>query len=258
MRWHFSTLLVVVALLAAFHANAAPAANFLAQQKQYERVRDAFAARGAHIDRALAAKGLEADKLNILFVAYKAEAKLELHAKKPGDKRYEKLTEYYICGTSGRLGPKRRQGDLQIPEGFYRIDRYNPTSVAWLSIGMNYPNAADKIKGRGGNLGGDIFIHGTCISWGCLAIGDDAIQDVYLYAVHARSSGQTDIPVYVFPFRMTEANMKTYAKLYEERPELKPFWENLKTGYDAFVRDGKALKVSVARNGDYRFGRSGF
>jgi len=161
--------------------------------------------------------------------------------------------QYPICGASGRLGPKRRQGDKQIPEGFYRIDRYNPESIAWLSIGMNYPNAADKIKGRGGDLGGNIFIHGSCISWGCLAIGDDNIEDVYLYAVHARASGQKDIPVYVFPFRMTDANMDRYAVLYAERPQLKPFWRNLKKGHDLFASSGKPLKVRVDKNGDYAF-----
>jgi murein L,D-transpeptidase YafK len=247
-------MLILAMVSAPLHAAAAPRIDFLTQQKQYKRVRDAIQARGATLEKALAAKGLGSGMLNILFVAYKAEGTLELYAKKPDGTRFEKLAEYSICGASGQLGPKRKQGDLQIPEGFYRIDRYNPASIAWLSIGMNYPNAADKIKSRAANLGGDIFIHGTCISWGCLAIGDDAIKDVYLYAVYARASGQKDIPVYIFPFRMTGENMRKYAALYKERPELQPFWKNLKKGYDLFVADDRALTVRVDGNGDYLFG----
>lgn len=253
----------VLALLAAIalvlpwdsaHAQHPKNQNFLRQQEQYARVRGALQHKAETLDRSLAAQGLKHDGLNILIVAYKAEAQLELYAKKPDETRYRKLAVWPICAISGKLGPKRRQGDRQTPEGFYRIDRFNPVSNFHLSIGVDYPNAADKLKTRAADPGGDIFIHGSCVTVGCLPMTNAVIEEIYLYAVYARHSGQRAIPVYIFPFRMTQQNMEKYEALYHEQPELLLFWRNIRTGYDQFVSSGEALRVSVTRDGDYRFG----
>lgn len=229
--------------------------DFLAQQQQYGRVREALRAKEKALARQLGARGLETGALNILFVAYKAEGVLELHAKKADAARYAKLTSYPICAASGTLGPKRRQGDRQVPEGFYHIDRFNPASSYHLSLGVSYPNAADRLRSGAVDPGGDIFIHGACVTVGCLPMTDDKIKEIYLYALYSRASGQKEIPVYIFPFRMTPENMEKYAALFAKRPELRPFWQNLREGYDLFVTHGEALAPRVARNGDYSFGR---
>ncbi|MDR1935412.1 MAG: hypothetical protein LBS49_07510, partial [Candidatus Accumulibacter sp.] len=153
----------------------------------------------------------------------------------------------------GKPGPKRRLGDKQVPEGFYHIDRFNPDSDYLLSLGINYPNAADKIKSGNRNPGGDIFIHGACVSVGCLPMTDDKIREIYLYAVYAKNSGQDRIPVYIFPFRMTDANMKSHAAKNAGNPALIRFWKNLKKGYDRFSGNKQALKAGVDENGDYAF-----
>jgi len=70
---------------------------------------------------------------------------------------------------------------------------------------------------------------------------DEKIKEIYLYAVYARNNGQDKIPVYIFPFRMTDTNFQTYKNQYIKNQELIDFWENLKIGYDKFVSEKKTL-----------------
>ncbi|WP_125185272.1 hypothetical protein [Botryobacter ruber] len=88
---------------------------------------------------------------------------------------------------------------------------------------------------------------------GCLPMTDDKIKELYLYAVLARQSGQQHIPVYIFPFKMTDANMKLYKLKYEHKKELLTFWNNLKTGYDKFASTRRELNVTVDKTGNYGF-----
>ena len=122
-----------------------------------------------------------------------------------------------------------------------------------MSLGINYPNQSDRKKSNASNSGGDIFIHGSCVTIGCLPMTDDKIKEIYLYAVFARNNGQNDIPVYIFPFRMTDTNFQTYQNRNTRNRELTDFWANLKIGYDKFVSEKKALKVSVDNSGNYQF-----
>jgi len=253
----FRTLLAVaipaIASVSA-HAGRGTDPDFLEQQKRYARVKGALQNKADALDRHLAAQGLKSTELNILIVAYKSEGVLDLYAKKPDAASYGKLASYPICAASGVLGPKRKAGDRQVPEGFYRIDRFNPASSFHLSLGIDYPNAADRLKTRAADPGGDIFIHGSCVTIGCLPMTDAMMEEIYLYAVYARSSGQRVIPVYVFPFRMTQENMERHEAIYRGRPEMLTFWRNLKEGHDKFIESGKALTVRVTSKGDYDFG----
>ncbi len=112
---------------------------------------------------------------------------------------------------------------------------------------------SDKKKSKAKNPGGDIFIHGECVTIGCLPMTNNKIKEIYLYAVYARSSGQQKIPVYIFPFKMSEQNFNKYKKQYQHNIELLKFWTNLKKGYDKFHQNKKTLKISFAANGDYIF-----
>lgn len=227
--------------------------GFLEEQKRYSRVRNALEQKQQHIDAQLRANGLHKDSLHLLLIAYKAEKRIDIYAKKREDVCYSKIGSYPVCRSSGSLGPKRKQGDKQVPEGFYHIDRYNPASNYHLSLGINYPNDADKKKSAAPNPGGDIFIHGSCVTIGCLPVTDDKIQEIYLYAVYARNNGQTKIPVYIFPFEMTDKNLNDYSGRYSKDTALTQFWRNLKQGYDSFMQDKQALKISIDTNGDYLF-----
>ena len=90
-------------------------------------------------------------------------------------------------------GDKKVEGDGKTPEGLYMIDRRNPNSRFHLSLGIDYPNAADRAEARflGKSPGGDIFIHGRgpegnakapkLRDWtaGCIAVKDEEIEDIY-------------------------------------------------------------------------------
>jgi murein L,D-transpeptidase YafK len=72
-----------------------------------------------------------------------------------------------------------------VPEGIYVIESLNPNSRFHLALRVGYPNAFDrqmaKLDGRD-KLGGDIMIHGSDASVGCLAMGDEAAEDFFVLA----------------------------------------------------------------------------
>jgi murein L,D-transpeptidase YafK len=225
--------------------------TFLEKQMKHERVRAAFSEKNETIRSQLAKAGLSADDLYVLFVAYKDEDQLELFVKKKSDDAYRLLTSYEVCARSGKLGPKRRQGDNQVPEGFYHIDRFNPQSNFHLSLGLNYPNALDQIKATSKDPGGEIFIHGACVTIGCLPMTDEKIKEIYAYAVYARNNGQGNIPVYIFPFRMTDENMDRYSTSFRNNSSVVQFWQNIRPGFEKFKKSKKELRVTVDFNGRY-------
>jgi murein L,D-transpeptidase YafK len=114
------------------------------------------------------------------MLAFKQERQLEVWAANRSG-NYARIATYPILGASGSLGPKRAQGDLQVPEGLYRLTDLNPKSVAHLSFRVDYPNAEDRAHALvpPSRLGGDIFVHGHTVSYGCLAMGDPTIETLF-------------------------------------------------------------------------------
>lgn len=227
--------------------------NFLEQQLKFYRVSRALDDKGSTLDSYLKVTGYKRDDFQILIEVFKDEEELVLYAKRNSESEYKPFRTYSICASSGVLGPKRKSGDLQIPEGFYFIDRYNPKSNFHLSLGINYPNRADKIKTTASDPGGDIFIHGGCVTIGCLPMTDGFMEEIYLFAVFARTNGQLKIPVYIYPFKMTSDNMEKVRKKYSRNPEIIGFWKNLQEGFQKFEASKKQLKVSVDLQGNYIF-----
>ena len=227
------------------------AGSFLDEQKRYARVRTAIKEKDALIKQNIINNNIKLNEMNILITAYKQEDILEIYAKNKNDKTYKKIAEYKIASKSGILGPKRMEGDLQVPEGFYYIDRFNPASSYYLSLGINYPNEADRKKSNAKKLGGDIFIHGANVTIGCMPMTDDKIKEIYLYAIYAKDNGQSKIPVYIFPFKMTDDNFNYYKKIYES--SLIDFWKNIKEGYDIFQNTKKEITIKIDNNGNYIF-----
>jgi hypothetical protein len=118
----------------------------------------------------------------VVLVGLKQERALEVWVS-DGGAEFQYLKTYPILGTSGTLGPKLAEGDEQIPEGLYRIESLNPNSLYHLALRVNYPNSFDKAKGAQdgrANLGCDIMIHGKNVSIGCLAMGDEAAEDLFV------------------------------------------------------------------------------
>jgi hypothetical protein len=134
----------------------------------------------------------------IVFLGLKSERVLEVWVA-GADGRYVLLKTYPILGASGTLGPKLAEGDRQVPEGLYDIESLNPNSLFHLSLRIGYPNAFDRAKGKiegRTDLGKDIMIHGSDASIGCLAMGDQAAEDLFVLAAE---TGIQNIKVILCP-----------------------------------------------------------
>lgn len=241
---------IIFTIMALFFSKIYGQNSFLSKQEKYSRVKTAISEKGEIIKTKLSQNNININTLQIIIIAYKVEKKLDIYAKNTLDKKFELIHTYDICTIPGELGPKRKQGDLQVPEGFYHINRFNHVSNFYLSLGINYPNQSDRKKSSAKDLGGDIFIHGDCVSIGCLPMTDDKIKEIYLYAVYARNSGQQNIPVYIFPFKMD--NLEKFTALNPKNPNI-GFWNNLKEGYDKFMKEKTTLKFSINKDGNYEF-----
>jgi len=208
--------------------------NFKATQIKFERVEKAYAEKWETLQKSIRATGYGNDFL-MLINAYKTEGKLEVWLKSKSDKTYSLFRTYDFCAHSGTLGPKVVEGDGQTPEGFYYINVFNPMSSFYLSLGINYPNAVDLARtGEDRKPGNDIYIHGNCVTVGCIPLTDEKIKEVYVLAVEARNSGQNKIPVNIYPFKMTDGNMKKYTVQF---PEQISFWKTLQPAYLAFEKN---------------------
>jgi murein L,D-transpeptidase YafK len=210
-----------------------------------DRVKNAYAEKEVILKSALTEKGFSG-YFSMYIRVFKAEKTMEIWGFK--DTAYQLFKTYPICNMSGTLGRKYKQGDKQVPEGFYHIERFNPKSNFHLSLGINYPNQADMFFAEKDNMGGDIFIHGDCVSIGCMAMTDDVIKEIYILATEAKKLGQHNIPVHIFPFRMDEQNMTKYNA---EFPQWLTFWQTLKGQYDYFEKEKRLFSVNISPIGEY-------
>lgn len=226
--------------------------GFRAEQRKFSRVRDAYTQKESYLKKLYKDKGIDTISSSIYIRGFKYEKILEVWAKNKKDTVYKHIIDYKFCSSSGQLGPKRQQGDMQTPEGFYYIDRFNPWSSFHLSLGLNYPNQSDKILANG-SPGGDIFIHGSCCTIGCIPITDDKINELYILAIEAKNSGQTKIPVHIFPTKFTNDQFEYLKSKYPDDNETILFWENLKEGYDYFETFKRPPTISVNNKGKYIF-----
>ena len=243
----------LILLTAACLPLAAPASvSFRDQQWKFPRVRAAAKEKDQAVKQLLLSKGLSYPPTAILFRAFKKEGELELWGESSAG-TYVLVKKYSICATSGILGPKRRFGDEQVPEGFYELDWFNPQSNFYLSLHVSYPNAADRVLGSKQNLGGDIFLHGNCVTIGCIPVTDDGIKEIYWLAVLARNNGQMHIPIEIFPARLTTAGLDQLAAARRNEPDLISFWMNLKEGFDFFEKRHQPPVVRVGGGGRYAF-----
>ncbi len=197
------------------------------------------------LERALAHKGFTWGS-PVFIRIFKETSELELWLKK-GD-QFALFKTYPICAWSGWLGPKLRQGDNQAPEGFYFVTpaAMNPNSQYHLSFNLGYPNAYDRAHGRTGDF---LMVHGDCVSIGCFAMTNAGIEEIYMLAEAAFSSGQPFFRTHIFPFRMTLENMERH-----KTSRWAPFWRNLKKGYDLFEQN-KTPPDTIVENGKYVFSR---
>ena len=185
----------------------------------------------------IAEKNMDKDS-PILVRIFKEEAEMEVW-KMTRDGKYALLKTYPICKWSGDLGPKKKEGDRQAPEGFYTITpaQMNPNSNYYLAFNTGFPNAYDRSHGY---TGSELMVHGDCSSRGCYAMTDEQIQEIYALARESFFGGQKEFQFEAFPFRMTALNMAKH----RNNPNF-AFWKMLKEGYDDFEATRQEPKVAV-------------
>jgi murein L,D-transpeptidase YafK len=200
----------------------------------------------------------------VFIRVFKQEASLEVWMKR-GD-RYALYKTFAVCKMSGALGPKTKQQDYQSPEGFYSVSarQLNPHSHYHLAFDVGYPNAFDR---RQGYTGSAVMVHGDCKSVGCFAMTDAGIDEIYPIVAAALAGGQREVPVHIFPFRMTEqaiaresSSSSSFLAFMDTggapKRDWSAFWRNLKQGYDLFERS-HTPPVAYACGDRYEFGGAG-
>lgn len=209
-----------------------------------DRPARARAAQRADIEAMFRAAGVAYPPGEVFLRAFKEEKQLELWAG-PEGKPLTRVKSYPFCA-SGDLGPKRAKGDWQVPEGFYRIEGFNPVSQFHLSMRVSYPNALDRRLGAK-DPGGDIYVHGGCASVGCLALGDDGIEELYTVASDAKN--RAAIPLHLFPRRMDEAGLRALEPAARGDADRKALWAALAEGYARFERSRRPplVRLDLAR-----------
>ena len=218
----------------------------------YTRVREAYNDKGKIVYKNLTGHSIVRDSMRIYLRAFKTEKIIEVWAKNISDSAFVLVRELPICDMSGSVGPKRRYRDLQVPEGFYKISELNPFSKYYLSMEINYPNASDSIRGVRGHLGNHIFIHGSCISSGCLAITNDRIKELFVYCIEAYNSGQEEIGMTIYPARLNDANYSGLISNFSKDKDKISLWADLKESHDRFNRTRMQPNVRFLPDGTHQ------
>ncbi|MES2764051.1 MAG: L,D-transpeptidase family protein [Bacteroidota bacterium] len=223
---------------------------FKSAQLKYSKVKDAYDTKWPKLKEDIKAMRINADDYEIYLRAFKNEKQMEVWLKNTGNPKYTFFRTYDICASSGDLGPKRQEGDGQVPEGFYTIDLFNPTSNYYLSMRVSYPNSSDQILKTGRNAGGAIMVHGNCVTIGCLPMTDDKIKELYVLCLEAKNRNST-VKIDIFPAKLTPENLKVLESNYPK--EKLAFWHSLKPAYDHFEKNHATRKVFTDAKGGYYF-----
>ena len=224
--------------------------NFKNFQLSFTRVSDAWKKYNDTLGKEFRKKNVAYPPKDIYLRAFKSQNEMELWAKGSDNGEYKLIKTYHICAISGSLGPKRSQGDRQVPEGFYFIEDFNPKSDYYLSLLLNYPNFSDEALGKE-KLGGDIYIHGGCVTVGCMPMTNEGIQEIYTLCLNARINGQENIPVHIYPTRLNKNGLAYLAREFANDPAKQQFWSEMKSEYEYFEKTHKLLPVMYTPDGRY-------
>lgn len=225
--------------------------SFVDKQKTNATAATAFNNLEDSLKKQFEAKNLAWPPQSLYIRSFKYDRILELWVKANDEDSFALFKTYKVCMQSGTIGPKRSEGDNQVPEGFYYINEFNPNSNYHLSLGINYPNASDKILSDVIHPGGEIYIHGNCVSTGCIAIQDLPMEEVYVIASHAKASGQDFIPVHIFPVKYDVKKSLNYlSQTVKSKQGVHKFTLNLKAVFDYFETNKKLPIIMIDKKGD--------
>ena len=226
--------------------------SFFDYQKTFPRPAEAIARKEDTLRKQFEAKKLVWPAKYIYIRSFKFDSQMEVWVKNNLKDPYQLFKTYKVCALAGTLGPKRMAGDFQVPEGFYYINEFNPKSDYYLSLGINYPNVSDRILSDSLQPGGDIYIHGSCVTVGCIPITDGQIDELYILAALAKNAGEDFIPVHIFPVRYNVKRSVDYLNTLEKNdPSLKQFALNLEQVFDYFEKYRQLPVIMTDENGEY-------
>jgi len=184
--------------------------------------------------------------------SFKYDRQLEVWVKDEKKSTFKLFKTYKICMQSGTMGPKRMEGDYQVPEGFYYINEFNPSSNYHLALGLNYPNASDKLLSDSYRPGNSIYIHGSCVSTGCIPISDFPIEELYILAAQVKEIGQDFIPVHVFPIKYNVKKSAEYLALAtKDNKSLQHFAGTLQSAFEYFETKKQLPVILINKQGQY-------
>ena len=226
--------------------------SFIDYQKTFPRPGEALKRKEDTLQKQFEAKKLEWPAKYIYIRSFKYDSQLEVWVKNHAKDPYQLFKTYKVCVLAGTLGPKRMEGDYQVPEGFYYINEFNPRSTYYLSLGINYPNPSDIVLSDSIRPGSAIYIHGACVTVGCIPLTDQYIDELYVLAAHAKDQGQDFIPVHIFPVRYNVKKSVAYLdNLTKDDPVLKKFSDRLEEAFDYFDKFRQLPIIMIGENGEY-------
>ena len=248
-------LLVGSVIVASAMAQQPPVSkDFISYQKGFKRVNDAFRIKEDTLKKQFEAQGINWPAKFMYIRSFKYDSKMEIWLKSERNAPYKLFKTYKVCAMAGTLGPKRMEGDYQVPEGFYYINEFKPNSNYHLALGVSYPNSSDRILSDTMHPGAEIFVHGSCVTVGCIPITNDQIEEVYLLAASVHNQGQDFIPIHVFPIAFRNHKSGEYLqKFVDLHPEYTPMLDKMKYAYYYFEQKKTLPVVMVDKKGLYSF-----
>ncbi|MBS1643736.1 MAG: L,D-transpeptidase family protein [Bacteroidetes bacterium] len=249
-----SIFLAIIFAVSSISAQAQDDASTLKNfQFSFNRVSQAYARYNDTLKKLFEAQKIPYPCNDIFLRFFKAHNEGELWARASKKDEYKLIKHYRMCALSGILGPKRWEGDRQVPEGYYFIEDFNPKSDFYLSLLLNYPNYSDLVKGDKDKPGGNIYIHGGCVTVGCIPMTDPVIMELYTLCLSARLAGETNIPVHIYPIRFDRTGLDFLGREYGSDTTKQKFWVNMKREYDYFETNHRLKPVLYSPDGRYLF-----
>lgn len=227
--------------------------NFIEQQMSFPKFNTAYKLRKDSLEKQYRQSLFDWPPKEIYIRSFKYDSQLEVWGRNNHKEPYRLFKTYKICALSGTIGPKRMNGDFQVPEGFYYINEFRPNSNFHMALGINYPNVSDHLLSDSIKPGGDIFIHGKCVTQGCIPIQDQQIEELYLLAAYAHASGQDFIPVHIFPIRFNnDKDLQFLNKSSKDEVEYQKFLTKLAYVFNYFEQNKQIPTISIGSKGEYQ------
>jgi len=226
--------------------------SYVSMQKSSYKMSDVFNRMEDSVRKQFEKQSLTWPPEAMYIRSFKYDRQLEVWVKGNSKEPFKLFKTYKVCMQSGTMGPKRMEGDYQVPEGFYHINEFNPNSNYHLSLGLNYPNASDRILSDTYRPGGMIYIHGNCVSTGCIPISDIPMEELYIIASNVKAKGQDFIPVHVFPVRYNVKKSLEYLNnTIKNNAALQDFNRHIKEVFDYFEVKKQLPVIMVNKKGEY-------